>query len=208
MSNPTFPDVPSPIDLRLMSDAKKWEESAMRSRPWRVDFFACFLEQIESALLPIHRILELGSGPGFLARHLLETTSGFSYTMLDFSPAMHELAKARLGDTGGRVEFIERSFKEPAWTSGLGTFECVVTNQAVHELRHKRYAQELHAQVKSVLVPNGFYLVSDHYLGEGGMANDQLYMSIADQREALLAAGFGRVEQLLVKGGMVMQRAS
>jgi predicted methyltransferase len=49
--------------------------------------------------------------------------------------------------------------------------------QAVHELRHKCHARELHAQVLQLLSPGGIYLVCDHYLGEGGMANDRLYMT-------------------------------
>jgi SAM-dependent methyltransferase len=201
-------DVPSPIDLRLMADAQEWEQSAMLKRPWRTEFFSRFLQQLDQAPVPMRRVLELGSGPGFLAKCLLESTNGFTYSMLDFSSAMHQLAKARLGELATRVEFIERSFKEPAWPSGLGRFECVLTHQAVHELRHKRYASALHSQVKSVLAPNGFYLVCDHYAGEGGMTNDQLFMSVAEQQEALLAAGFNQVEQIMLKGGLVMHRAS
>jgi SAM-dependent methyltransferase len=201
-------DVPSPIDLRLIVDAQEWEQTAMLKRPWRIEFFSCFLNQIKQSPVTILRALELGSGPGFLAKHVLESTCDFSYVMLDFSAAMHQLAKARLGDLSSRAEFIERSFKDPTWTSGIGKFECVLTHQAVHELRHKRYAPELHAQVKSMLAPGGFYLVCDHFAGEGGMANDQLYMSIDEQREALIAGGFTQVDQLLIKGGLVMHRAS
>jgi hypothetical protein len=32
-------DVPSPIDLRSMTDAHEWTESAMGKRPWRTQFF-------------------------------------------------------------------------------------------------------------------------------------------------------------------------
>jgi hypothetical protein len=39
-------DVPSPIDLRLMSDALEWERTAMRKRPWRVEFFSMFAEEL------------------------------------------------------------------------------------------------------------------------------------------------------------------
>src|SRR5215831_13680148 len=39
------------------------------------------------------RVLKLGSGPGFLARYILETIPNTEYTMLDFSQAMHDLAR-------------------------------------------------------------------------------------------------------------------
>ena len=203
-----FSDVPSPIDLRLMRDAREWEETAMSKRPWRTEFFEAFAGVIRSSSVKVHRILELGSGPGFLAEHLLGALPGINYVALDFSAAMHELAAKRLGPLGARVDFVERSFREPDWSNGLGQFEYVVTHQAVHELRHKRYAAELHQQVRALLSPGGAYLVSDHFAGEGGMQNDQLYMSIAEQAAALATADFSRVEQVLLKGGLVLHHAT
>jgi len=32
-------DVPSPIDLRLMSDAREWEATATAMRPWRAELW-------------------------------------------------------------------------------------------------------------------------------------------------------------------------
>lgn len=232
-------DVPSPIDLRLMRDAREWERTVMAKRPWRTDFFACMGNEIATAEPPARRILELGSGPGFLAQHILQTIplrieggtgpempsfgedaspvgrrepreaqGDVSYLMLDFSAAMHELARARLGELGRHAEFLERDFKQPGWSRDLGKFDCVVTLQAVHELRHKRYAAGLHAAVRELLAPDGFYLVCDHYCGTDGMQNDQLYMSIEEQKDALAAAGFSPVTLLMQKGGMTLYRAA
>ena len=121
---------------------------------------------------------------------------------------MHQLAGKRLGQLSTRVRFVERSFRETDWADGLGQFECVITHQAVHELRHKHYAPLLHAQVHHLLAPGGLYLVCDHFLGDGGMKNDQLYMTIEEQRSALLNAGFKSVEQLMLQGGLVLHRAT
>ncbi len=203
------PDVPSPIDLRSREDARQWAASALYKRPWRTEFFAAFATAI-GAPSPgsACRILELGSGPGFLAEHLLRSHTAVSYVALDFSAAMHELAAQRLGALASRVQFVERSFREAAWFEGLGPFDFVVTHQAVHELRHKRHAQALHAQVRTLLKPCGGYLVCDHFFGEGGMANDQLYMSVAEQKQALLSAGYASVEQVMLKGGLILHHAS
>jgi SAM-dependent methyltransferase len=217
-------DVPSPIDLRLMRDAREWERTVMSRRPWRTEFFASISAEIAAAGPTVSRILELGSGPGFLAQYLLQTLNmeaspgvppstrsgikrDISYVMLDFSAAMHQLARERLGPLTERVEFLERDFKQPGWDAGLGLYDCVVTMQAVHELRHKRYAAGLHAQVRQLLTPGGCYLVCDHYYGQDGMQNDQLYMSIDEQRNALSQAGFTQIDELLRKGGMVLHRA-
>ena len=197
-------DVPSPIDLRLMGDARPWAETALARRPVRTEIFDAFAREIgrDGA-----RVLELGSGPGFLADHLLRAWPALDYVALDFSPAMHELAAELLGEHAERVAFVERSFRDPAWVEGLGPFDFVVTNQAVHELRHKDHAAALHAQVRPLLVPGGRYLVCDHFLGEGGLSNDQLYMTVAEQHDALMRGGFARAEAVLVKGGLALHRA-
>ena len=59
-----------------------------------------------------------------------------------------------------------------------------------------------------MLLRGGSDLVCDHFCGEGGMSNDQLYMSVAEQRQALLSAGFVTVEQVLLKNGLVLHNAT
>jgi ubiquinone/menaquinone biosynthesis C-methylase UbiE len=200
------PDVQSPIDLRSLKDAAEWANAAMEKRPWRVDFFDVFASEIASHSESAE-VLELGSGPGFLAAHLLTQLPQLNLHLLDFSEAMHSLARERLGTKASSVEFIARSFREPNWSADMQSFDCVITNQAVHELRHKRHAVDLHSAVRTLLKPQGSYLLCDHYVGGDGMRNDQLYMTIQEQKTALLAAGFSRVDQLLAKGGLVLNRA-
>jgi SAM-dependent methyltransferase len=199
-------DVPSPIDLQTESDARAWAESANLVRPWRAAFFETIAENIDPSRLV--RVLELGSGPGFLAEQVLRRRPLVEMVLLDFSEPMHMLARGRLVDYATRVQYVQRSFKEDHWMEGLGTFDHVITNQAVHELRHKRYAEPLHKQVRSVLQLEGTYLVSDHYFGEDGMKKEGLYMTVEEQRQTLLAAGFTRVEELLRHGGMVLHSAA
>jgi SAM-dependent methyltransferase len=201
-------DVPSPIDLRLMSDASEWEATSMEKRPWRAEFFAKFADELAGMQPAAAHVLELGSGPGFLASKVLSEMPGLNLTLLDFSEAMHALARQRLGMLIDRVQFVVRSFKDPGWSRGLGRFDAVITNQAVHELRHKRYAEELHQQVATVLRPGALYLVCDHFVGPGGMTNDQLYMSASEQKSAIESAGYASVSQVLLKGGMVLHRAT
>ncbi len=101
-------DVPSPIDLRTMPDAREWESTAMEKRPWRTEFFEAFAHELQSVagLHGVH-VLELGSGPGFLAKHLLDQIPNITrYVALDFSPAMHQLAIQRLGEQAPRLELL------------------------------------------------------------------------------------------------------
>ena len=170
--------------------------------------FAAFATQLRRLPEVSATVLELGSGPGFLANYLLEALPRFRFTLLDFSSAMHDLARARLAERADDVRFLTCDFREPGWTDGLKGFDAVITNQAVHELRHKRYAPTLHGRVTSVLKPGAPYLVCDHFAGEGGMKNEQLFMTVGEQRQALLDAGFRSVEQVAIAGALVLHRAA
>jgi ubiquinone/menaquinone biosynthesis C-methylase UbiE len=201
------PDVPSPIDLCNRQDAIEWERAA-QARPGRAQMFQAFSAQLLQLGRSDLSVLELGSGPGFLAAALLESLPDLELSLLDFSLAMHDLARTRLAGNAARIVFIHRSFKDPTWTDDLPRFDAVITNQAVHELRHKRYATALHSQVLRVLKPGAPYIVCDHHCGEGGMSNNQLFMSLDEHRQSLCDAGFRQVEQILRAGSLVMHRAA
>ena len=199
-------DVPSPIDLKDMVDAQEWERTAMQ-RPFREEFFEAFNTQLGLLEVPSLSAIELGAGPGFLALHILVRRPNIHYTLLDFSSAMHTLAKRRLEPLiGVDFKYIECDFKTAGWADSLGQYDAVLSNQAVHELRHKRYALDFFRQVRSLLKPGGILLFCDHYYGEGGLSNDQLYMSLEEQCEVLRSAGFNASE-VLVKGGRALYSA-
>jgi SAM-dependent methyltransferase len=201
-------DVPSPIDLRNVEHAREWEAAALRRRPSRPQFFDLMTVEIQALRPQAVRVLDLGSGPGFLAQVLLSRLPQIRMTLVDFSAAMHALARRRLSSDLERIEFRDADFSRADWTSGLRGFDAVVTQQAVHETRHKRHAAALHAQVRSVLRPAGIYLVCDHFAGSGGVDDDQLFMSVEEHRHALDAAGFTDIQQRLQTDGMVLHRAS
>jgi ubiquinone/menaquinone biosynthesis C-methylase UbiE len=201
-------DIVSPIDLRTMADAREWADTALQKRPSREEFLQCFVAQLRAMGLARPSVLELGSGPGFLAQRILQSMPGVQYTMLDFSPAMHELACERLGTLAQTVRQVEVDFKRAGWTTGLGSFDAVITMQAVHEVRHKQHVAGLHACVRSLLKANGRYLVCDHYIGPDGMSNKALHMTVEEQRNALQSAGFNIVTCLLRRGGLVLHSAS
>jgi SAM-dependent methyltransferase len=156
-----------------MKDAKEWERTAML-RPFREDFFQAFTTEISEFCKPCINILELGSGPGFLAQYILSCIDGINFSLLDFSDPMHELAKKRLSEIkGSNLHYLLRSFKDIDWADGINNIDVVITNQAVHELSHKRYAPELFVQVQKLLKPEDVLLYCDYYFGDDGLSNDQ-----------------------------------
>jgi SAM-dependent methyltransferase len=196
-------DVPIRVDFRDPATARAWVEDTRIRRPYRPRFFAAFCAALAGR--PKLRILELGSGPGQLARELLGACDVQTYVALDFSAAMHELADAHLGELGRRVTFVIRDFREPAWPDGLGTFDAIVTLQAAHETRHKRHLVPLLARARTVLEPGGVLLYADHYL-TAETKLPALWSARDDQPLALERAGFVDVELWYEEGTMALWR--
>lgn len=194
-------DVPMRVDLRDPATARAWVEDTQRRRPARPRFFAAFAAALagRSQL----RILELGSGPGHLARELLVHVDVHAYVALDFSPAMHALAVDHLGTLAPRVTFATRDLRDPAWPHDLGTFDAVVTLQAAHETRHRRHLIPILTRARSVLAPRGVLLYADHYLTPDTTL-PALFVTRDDQPRALEAAGFVDVELRYEEGAMAL----
>ena len=61
------------------------------------------------------KILEIGAGPGYLAKILLENIESAEYTALDFSEAMHELSRTNLGLLSNKANYLTANFKDNGW---------------------------------------------------------------------------------------------
>jgi len=194
-------DEPIRVDFRDPATARTWIEDTRIKRPYRPRFFAAFCAAL--AARRKLRILELGSGPGQLAREILVHCDVQTYVALDFSPAMHEIAAEHLDDLARRVTFVTRDFREPAWPAGLGTFDAIVTLQAAHEARHKRHLVPLLERARTVLAPGGVLLYADHYLTPETKL-PALMPARADQPLALERAGFVDVELGHEEGNMAL----
>jgi len=205
-------DVPLRVDFRDPATAQTWVEHTRIKRPHRPRFFAAFCSAL--AAKPNLRILELGSGPGQLAREILSHCDVASYVALDFSPAMHAIAADHLGDLAARVSFVVRDFRDPDWATGLGPFDAIVTLQAAHETRHKRHLVPLLARARSVLAPDSVLLYADHYVTPESLfaaltpAETRALMPERDEQPlALEQAGFADVVLCYEESNMALWSA-
>jgi len=198
-------DVPSPIDFHDPAQARAWMERTAAIRPWRPEFFHAFSVALNAYSSHPLRILELGSGPGQLAATVLKNCRASQYVALDFSAAMHDLAREQLGPLAAKVKFVERDFRKPEWNAALGKFDALLTLQAAHETRHRDRLPDLLQRMRASLKAGGLLLYCDHY--RGTLKNPVLYLERQQQPRKLRAAGFVRVERLLDKGGMALYSA-
>jgi SAM-dependent methyltransferase len=181
-------------------------DETVRIRPWRPRFFAVFAAALNESFKTPVRVLELGSGPGHLAAAILKRCPIVEYVAVDFSDAMHELAREHLGSLADRVQFEQRDFREANWANGLAPFDAAVTLQAIHETRHRSRLPALFRQIRETLKPGGLFLYCDHYLNL--VTNPALYLQRDEQPVALAAAGFVNIECIHDEGGMALYRAT
>ena len=199
-------DVPSPIDFHDPAQARAWMERTVANRPWRPEFFRAFSAALNARSAHQLRILELGSGPGQLAAAVLKNCSVSQYVALDFSAAMHGLAREEISLLSPKVKFVQRDFRKPEWNAALGKFDAVLTLQAAHETRHRDRLPDLLRRMRASLKTGGLLLYCDHY--RGTLKNPILYLERQQQPRALRAAGFVHIVRLLDRGGMALYSAS
>jgi SAM-dependent methyltransferase len=203
-------DLPYGENFHDDAQAAAWADAASRKRPWRPLIFDHFVTAITESSVTAPRVLELGSGPGFLAEHVLDRCPAVGrYTLLDFSMPMIRLSQGRLGRHASRTVFLQADFKTESWPSQVGgPFDFVFSLQAVHELRHKQHAPRLYAQVRSLLPRHGELVVCDH-LPESGPTprHFRLYMSTSENLAALANAGFPDARVVWSEHEMALYRA-
>jgi len=190
-------DIPYGDDWHDGAVVDAWAEAADRIRPWRAQFRDAIADRV-STLPPGARVLELGSGPGFLAERVLDRCGALaSYSLLDFSDGMLELSRDRLARFPA-ARFVRADFKSDEWMRAAGgPFDCVVSMQAIHEVRHKRHVPPLYGRVYEEIVVGGHVLICDHVPLDDSAKSAALYMAEKEQLVALEGAGFGEVEIVL-----------
>jgi cyclopropane fatty-acyl-phospholipid synthase-like methyltransferase len=197
-------DVPAGVDFLDPDHCRAWTDASIVKKPYRPQFFAAICDSLHD--IPRPRVLELGSGPGRLAREILIRCAPREYVALDFSTTMHELAREYLGELASAVQFETRNFRSPSWPDGLGFFDAIVTMQAVHETRNVRHHLALFERAHSLLPPGGRLLYCDGFMRPG--ANPALTMDRDEQPRVLERAGFTDVTRLLEHETLVLYSAT
>jgi len=195
-------DVPSPIDFHDIVQAREWEQATVRQKPWRPQFFTALASVLNARFRKAFTVLELGSGPGHLAESLLRDCAISHYIALDFSAAMHQLARARVAAFGANIEFVVQDFRVADWGQRLDRFDAVVTMQAAHEVRHTRHLINFFVEARKCMKPDGVFLYCDSYAAEG--RHPDLFLSSENQPLALERAGFQDIRKILDMGKMAL----
>lgn len=194
-------DYTGPHDYFNKAYVNEWTSVANSKRPFRLEFFDAFVSEL--AVLHNPKVLDVGSGPGFLAERVLGGCDLASYHLFDFSPLMLDLSRARLRDFGERAVFHQGSFLDERWWQLLPTpFDAIVSMQAIHELRDSARIPKLYGELKLLLREGGVILIADEV--NDGDRKEKHLMSLSEHEAALLRAEFDLFRRVYEAGDLVL----
>jgi SAM-dependent methyltransferase len=142
------------------NDFGDWAEHYARDRGFyghfKDDIYPVFIEILAGLPGPA-RILDIGAGPGNLAREFYKTHPGStaSFVLIDASRELLRIAEERLA--GRAVTTLVRSFNMDGWHDGIQCVDAIVSNNALFHVRPERL-EGFYASCFSLLKPGGVIL--------------------------------------------------
>ncbi len=168
-----------------------WADRFVPSPP-RLALFDMILAQIRQLPVNDPNILELGLGPGYMARHILERHQTLRYEGLDFSATFFEVAKRTLGALEARVTFTKADLMDQFWPRSLARPpHAIISTWALHDLGSQQAVADVYARCFETL-PKGGILVNGDFIKPDGTAwgYEPGRFEIARHLELLRQAGF------------------
>lgn len=174
-----------PAAASRASEANRWLEPEWARRylreratiPHRSDGVAALVELLPAAP---HRVLDLGTGDGYLMGVVRSVRPGVSGIACDFSDEMLDRARSRFG-TSAEIEIVRHDLDEPlpvAW----GAFDLVVSSFAIHHVSDAR-KRALCGEVFARLVPGGRFFNLEHVASSTPELHDEFLAAIGKDRE-------------------------
>jgi SAM-dependent methyltransferase len=107
-------------------------------------------------------VLELGLGPGYMARHILDRNDTINYEGLDFSEVFFDVARKTIGESMPRVTLTKADLMDQTWPRSLARRpRAIISTWALHDLGSQQAIADVYARCHEVLPPGGVLLNGD-----------------------------------------------
>jgi SAM-dependent methyltransferase len=134
--------------------------------PPRIALFDLILNRIST--LPNPHVLELGLGPGYMARHILERNPAITYEGLDFSEVFFDVARKTIADLMPRVTLTKADLMDQSWPRSLSRQPgAIISTWALHDLGSQQAIADVYACCHEVLPTGGVILNGDFIKPDG-----------------------------------------
>jgi len=144
-----------------------WADRFVPTAP-RLQLFDLILDQIRQPSVPNPHVLELGIGPGYMARHILERNQAITYEGLDFSEVFFEVAKETVGDMLHRVTLTKADLMNQSWPKALSKRPgAIISTWALHDLGGQQAVADVYARCYETLSTGGVLVNGDFIKPDG-----------------------------------------
>ena len=134
--------------------------------PPRLALFDLILDRISGR--PNMHVLELGLGPGYMARHILERNPTITYEGLDFSEVFFDVARKTIADLIPRVKLTKADLMDQSWPRSLYRQpRAIISTWALHDLGSQQAIADVYARSYEVLPAGGILMNGDFIKPDG-----------------------------------------
>lgn len=162
--------------------------------PPRIALFDLMLQHISEPALPNSHVLELGLGPGYMARHILERNAVITYEGLDFSQVFFSVAQKTIGENMLRVKLTKADLMDQGWPGALSRQPgAIISTWALHDLGSQAAVADVYGRCYETLPRGGILLNGDFIKPDGTTwAYEPGRFEVDRHLELLSQAGFSR----------------
>jgi len=147
--------------------ARSWANRFVPTPP-RLQLFDMILAEITKRCEPSDHVVELGIGPGYMARYILERADRLTYEGVDFSSAMFDVARETLGDLIERVTLTSANLLDQNWPYTLSKRpQAIVSTWAFHDLGSQQAVADVYAKCHDSLPDRGVLINGDFIKPDG-----------------------------------------
>jgi tRNA (cmo5U34)-methyltransferase len=157
------------VEQAFSEAAPEYDTWVKQALPTYDELFSVAVEIIPFAHDRRIAVADLGAGSGLFARHVLAVYPNASFTLVDASREMLDIARKRFRQKTESFIFVEQrleDFSEP------DRFDVVISSLAIHHLEHAD-KRSLFKRIFAALRPGGAFINVDQIKGQPPF--DQLY---------------------------------
>jgi SAM-dependent methyltransferase len=177
--------------------ARGWAERFVPT-PERVALFNLILSELKASIPGRGRVVELGIGPGYLAKHLLATMPLVEYNGIDFSRAMLDIASDRLKNCSARITYRQADLVQDDWEYMIDKpINAIVSTWTLHDLGSRKNVNTVYSKSFKALDSQGILLNGDFIKPNGTIHEFEAgRFEVAKHLELLTTIGFEDVKCL------------
>jgi len=184
----------SEIQRKFDAISKKYDEQRRKFIPCFDDFYGATVS-VASVDSENPGILDIGAGTGLLSAFLMERYPGASFTLIDISEKMLDMAKDRFGNNSN-VKYIAADYSKYDFAE---KYDIVISALSIHHLEDEE-KEELYKKSYSILKENGIFINADQVHGETPFIENlnkttwREYVETSGLPEEEILAGYERVK--------------